>query len=125
DPAQVLAGLLATEEDVARLRVDLGLNQPLHVQYGVFLERLPRGNLRRPARGGPPAARPEPLSRCSRSSSRVFAPPSPWPRLARPWRRSPGCSPAPSPPRAPIPASTTCSPWRPSSACPCRPTGSV
>src|SRR5262245_20936218 len=50
DPAQVLAGLLATEEDVARLRVDLGLNQPLYVQYGVFVDRLLHGNLGRSAR---------------------------------------------------------------------------
>src|SRR5262245_18251570 len=50
DPAQVLAGLLATEEDVARLRVELGLNQPLYVQYGVFVERLLHGNLGRSAR---------------------------------------------------------------------------
>jgi peptide/nickel transport system permease protein len=54
DPAQVLAGLLATEEDVARLRVDLGLNQPLYIQYGVFLERLLHGNLGRSARTSQP-----------------------------------------------------------------------
>jgi ABC-type dipeptide/oligopeptide/nickel transport system permease component len=54
DPAQVLAGLLATEEDVARIRVDLGLNQPLHVQYGIFLERLLHGNLGRSARTSQP-----------------------------------------------------------------------
>ena len=54
DPAQVLAGLLATEEDVARLRVDLGLNQPLHVQYGIFLARLAHGNLGRSARTSQP-----------------------------------------------------------------------
>jgi peptide/nickel transport system permease protein len=54
DPAQVLAGLLATEEDVARLRVDLGLNQPLHVQYGIFLTRLAHGNLGRSARTSQP-----------------------------------------------------------------------
>jgi peptide/nickel transport system permease protein len=54
DPAQVLAGLLATEEDVARLRVDLGLHQPLHVQYGIFLTRLSHGNLGRSARTSQP-----------------------------------------------------------------------
>ena len=32
DPAQVLAGLLASEEEVARLRTDLGLDRPFHVQ---------------------------------------------------------------------------------------------
>jgi peptide/nickel transport system permease protein len=54
DPAQVLAGLLATEEDVARLRVDLGLDQPLHVQYAIFLSRLAHGNLGRSARTSQP-----------------------------------------------------------------------
>jgi peptide/nickel transport system permease protein len=54
DPAQVLAGLLATEEDVARLRVDLGLNQPLYVQYGVFVGRLLHGNLGLSARTSQP-----------------------------------------------------------------------
>jgi ABC-type dipeptide/oligopeptide/nickel transport system permease component len=54
DPAQVLAGLLATEADVARLRVELGLTEPLHVQYGVFLARLLDGNLGRSARTSQP-----------------------------------------------------------------------
>ncbi len=45
DPARVIAGLNASEEDVAQLRVELGLNRPLHVQYGIFLSQLVRGNL--------------------------------------------------------------------------------
>ena len=54
DPARVLAGLLASEEDVQRLRGDLGLDRPLHVQYGVFLARLVRGDLGRSARTSEP-----------------------------------------------------------------------
>jgi peptide/nickel transport system permease protein len=45
DPARVIAGLLATEDDIARIRTELGLDQPLHVQYAIFLGRLARGNL--------------------------------------------------------------------------------
>ncbi|MBI3998942.1 MAG: ABC transporter permease, partial [Armatimonadetes bacterium] len=45
DPARVIAGLLASEEEVQRLRVELGLNRPIHVQYGIFLNRLVRGDL--------------------------------------------------------------------------------
>lgn len=54
DPARVIAGLLATEEDVARLRVQLGLNQPLIVQYGNFLGNLFRGDLGISARTSQP-----------------------------------------------------------------------
>ena len=45
DPARVIAGLTASEEEVARLRVELGINRPIHVQYGIFLSRLLRGDL--------------------------------------------------------------------------------
>ena len=45
DPARVIAGLTASEEEVARLRVELGINRPIHVQYGIFLNRLIRGDL--------------------------------------------------------------------------------
>jgi peptide/nickel transport system permease protein len=54
DPARTIAGLLATEEDVARIRVELGLDQPLAVQYGHFLARLAHGNLGRSARTSQP-----------------------------------------------------------------------
>jgi ABC-type dipeptide/oligopeptide/nickel transport system permease component len=54
DPARVIAGLLASEEDVQRLRVELGLDRPLHVQYGVFLVRLVRGDLGKSARTSAP-----------------------------------------------------------------------
>jgi ABC-type dipeptide/oligopeptide/nickel transport system permease component len=54
DPARVIAGLLASEEEVARLRVELGLDRPLHVQYTMFLRRLARGDLGRSARTSQP-----------------------------------------------------------------------
>lgn len=54
DPARVIAGLLATEEDVARLRTQLGLNQPLLVQYWNFLSHLLRGDLGVSARTAQP-----------------------------------------------------------------------
>jgi ABC-type dipeptide/oligopeptide/nickel transport system permease component len=45
DPARVIAGLLASEADVALIRKQLGLDQPFHVQYGLFLARALRGDL--------------------------------------------------------------------------------
>lgn len=45
DPARVIAGLIASEEEVQRLRVELSLHRPIHVQYGIFLGRLLRGDL--------------------------------------------------------------------------------
>lgn len=45
DPARVIAGLLASEDEVRRIRVELALDRPLHVQYGIFLAHLLRGNL--------------------------------------------------------------------------------
>ncbi|MGQ0550764.1 MAG: ABC transporter permease [Armatimonadota bacterium] len=45
DPARLIAGILASEDEVARLRVELGLTRPIHVQYGIFLRRLARGDL--------------------------------------------------------------------------------
>ena len=54
DPARVIAGLLATEEDVARLRVALGLDQPMLIQYANFLGNLLRGDLGISARTSQP-----------------------------------------------------------------------
>ncbi len=54
DPARVIAGLLATEQDIARIRTDLGLDRPLHVQYAIFLKRLAGGNLGVSARTSEP-----------------------------------------------------------------------
>src|SRR5262245_27181827 len=57
DPARVIAGLLASEADVALIRTQLGLDQPLHVQYGRFLARALRGDLGRSARTSEPVLR--------------------------------------------------------------------
>jgi peptide/nickel transport system permease protein/oligopeptide transport system permease protein len=54
DPARVIAGLLASEEDVQRIRIELGLERPLHVQYGIFLTRLLHGDLGTSARTSQP-----------------------------------------------------------------------
>jgi len=45
DPAQAMLGEGAAPEDVAQLRARLGLDKPLLVQYGAFLEGLVRGDL--------------------------------------------------------------------------------
>ena len=45
DPAELLLGERATEESLQALREDLGLNKPLHVQYGMFIKRILRGDL--------------------------------------------------------------------------------
>ncbi|MGH2436025.1 MAG: ABC transporter permease, partial [bacterium] len=45
DPARIIAGVTASDEEVQRIRVELGLTKPLHVQYLVFLNQLRRGNL--------------------------------------------------------------------------------
>jgi peptide/nickel transport system permease protein len=45
DPARVIAGALATQQDVDRIRHLLGLDQPVPVQYVDFLGRLVRLDL--------------------------------------------------------------------------------
>jgi len=45
DPATVLAGDTASAAQVERIRHDLGLDQPLPIQYLRFLERLAHGSL--------------------------------------------------------------------------------
>jgi len=45
DPAAVIAGDYATAEDVARIREQLGLNDPIHVQMGKWLIQLASGDL--------------------------------------------------------------------------------
>lgn len=45
DPAQLMAGLDATQADVEMLREKFGLNRPLAVQYGMFVRGLFSGEL--------------------------------------------------------------------------------
>jgi ABC-type dipeptide/oligopeptide/nickel transport system permease component len=49
DVAQVLVGTEGTAEDVENIRHTLGLDQPVYVQYGLFLEHLVQGDLGRSA----------------------------------------------------------------------------
>jgi ABC-type dipeptide/oligopeptide/nickel transport system permease component len=45
DPARIFAGEEAPQERVDQIRRDLGLDQPILVQYGRYLNRLARGDL--------------------------------------------------------------------------------
>lgn len=45
DPAELLLGERATEKSLHEVREHLGLNEPLYVQYGLFLKRLSHGDL--------------------------------------------------------------------------------
>jgi peptide/nickel transport system permease protein len=54
DPARVIAGLLASEADVERIRHQLGLDQPAATQYAVFLARLAQLDLGTSARTSQP-----------------------------------------------------------------------
>lgn len=44
DPAQIMLGPKATETSLAQLRHELGLDQPLHVQYARWLSRVLQGD---------------------------------------------------------------------------------
>jgi peptide/nickel transport system permease protein len=45
DPATVIAGDYASPEDIARIRAQLGLDQPLHIQFATWIGRLAQGDL--------------------------------------------------------------------------------
>jgi peptide/nickel transport system permease protein len=45
DPAVIIAGDYATTDDIARIRTRLGLDRPFHVQVGLWLGRVGRGDL--------------------------------------------------------------------------------
>jgi ABC-type dipeptide/oligopeptide/nickel transport system permease component len=47
DPAEALAGPQATQEDLHNLRVSLGLDRSLPVQYAIYMRNLARGDLGR------------------------------------------------------------------------------
>ncbi len=50
DPAEMMLGERASEDSLKELRQQLGLDQPLYVQYGLFISRLVRGDLGRALR---------------------------------------------------------------------------
>lgn len=50
DPAQVLAGQMASPEEIETIRAQLGLDRPIYVQYLSYLSRLVRLDLGRSAR---------------------------------------------------------------------------
>jgi ABC-type dipeptide/oligopeptide/nickel transport system permease component len=54
DPAALAAGLDASPETVAAIRESLGLNRPLHAQFGAFLARTLRGDFGVSIRTGRP-----------------------------------------------------------------------
>jgi peptide/nickel transport system permease protein len=56
DPARVIAGVLASQDQVDHLRRDLGLDQPLPVQYVEYLGRLARLDLGTSAHFGDPVS---------------------------------------------------------------------
>src|SRR5690349_9870390 len=45
DPADVLLGSMASEEVRQQLRLSLGLNEPVYVQYAIYLKNLLQGDL--------------------------------------------------------------------------------
>lgn len=56
DPAVALAGELASPEYIAKVRSDLGLDRPLLIQYGIYLQRTIQGDMGRSVRSGLPVS---------------------------------------------------------------------
>lgn len=54
DPVIVMLGQRATAEDAARLREQLGLNEPIYVQYLTYVQGLLQGDLGNSIRSGQP-----------------------------------------------------------------------
>ncbi|PYR63779.1 MAG: glutathione ABC transporter permease GsiC [Acidobacteria bacterium] len=57
DPVQAMVGESASPQDIMELRARLGLDRPLHVQYGAFLRGLAAGNLGTSLRTNQPVAK--------------------------------------------------------------------
>jgi peptide/nickel transport system permease protein len=51
DPAAIMIGGVGQQSDIDRLRVELGLDQPLYIQYVHFLDGIAHGDLGRSFRG--------------------------------------------------------------------------
>ncbi len=54
DPAEVMLGPSATQEEISNLREQLGLTKPLYVQYGIFLTNALKGDLGRSIKSNAP-----------------------------------------------------------------------
>ena len=54
DPARTIAGLLASEDEVERIRDELALDRPVPLQYGIFIGNLVQGDLGTSARTNQP-----------------------------------------------------------------------
>jgi peptide/nickel transport system permease protein len=54
DPAEVMLGPTASQEDVIQLRENLGLNDPIHIQYFRFLTNAMKGDFGRSLRTNTP-----------------------------------------------------------------------
>ncbi len=54
DPAQIIAGEAAPDDQVEAIRERLGLNEPLHVQYGKYMSNLLQGDLGQSVRSSRP-----------------------------------------------------------------------
>jgi ABC-type dipeptide/oligopeptide/nickel transport system permease component len=72
DPAQAMLGEGASPEDVAQLRARLGLDRPLLVQYGVFLNGALHGDLGVSLRNDQPVAK-QILERMPATAELAFA----------------------------------------------------
>ncbi|MCU0592714.1 MAG: ABC transporter permease [Desulfobacterales bacterium] len=56
DPARLLLGEFATQEDLSRLRTQMGLDRSYTVQYGIYLANILQGDLGNSLRNGEPVA---------------------------------------------------------------------
>jgi peptide/nickel transport system permease protein len=56
DPARLLLGEFATQEDLARLRTQMGLDRSYPVQFGIYLASILQGDLGSSLRNGAPVA---------------------------------------------------------------------
>lgn len=52
DPARVMLGERATAESLEKLRHELGLDKPLHIQYGLYMQRVVKFDLGRSIKTG-------------------------------------------------------------------------
>lgn len=56
DPAAIIAGDYATPETIQKIRVGLGLDKPIHVQFAIYVTSLLQGDLGRSLHSGLPVS---------------------------------------------------------------------